>query len=325
MSEKVAEEGDLQHQLILKAARKAGVEVNDQSALLGCPAAWLHSGNKTELLVRGIPTSWISMKTRFLCDYKQLSKEVFKQLGIPYAQSILFRDPGDIRIAEFITAGNKYVCKPQIAANGVGVRMNLETASDVLEYWETHRELGEEFLLEEQLEGDDIRIQVIGGEIAAACVREPAFVTGDGQATLIGLIEERRVVMEQQNPANKLDLDDTSMKLIADQRLSLDSIPDAGQKVWLKLVSNMGQGGVATDITDKLHPLYHRWVDEISRLMEAPYFALDLIGRKPSANPVEAVKALEINAQAEWLHHTFSEGRTHDLASEVVDALFDIH
>jgi cyanophycin synthetase len=33
-------------------------------------------------------------------------------------------------------------------------------------------------------------------------------------------------------------------------------------------------------------------------------------------------KVLELNARPEWLHHTFSERRTHDVAALILESLF---
>ena len=84
----------------------------------------------------------------------------------------------------------------------------------------------------------------------------------------------------------------------------------------------MGQGGVATDVTDQLHPRYHDWVRRIVEFLNVGYFALDIIGESAAADPLNTAKALEINAKPEWMHHTFSEVRTHDIAEILLDVVF---
>ena len=41
--------------------------------------------------------------------------------------------------------------------------------------------------------------------------------------------------------------------------------------------------------------------------------ALDAMTPDPGLDPVDHAHVLEINARADWLHHTFSERRTHDI------------
>ena len=191
------------------------------------------------------------------------------------------------------------------------------------DYWQRHRDSASSFLLEEQVEGQDLRLQVIGGRLAASCIRIPAHVVGDGRTTLGRLVEERQRVVHEQNPADSLDLDRASFALIEDQGLTLDSVPEAGRRVWLKTVTNIGQGGVAVDIGDQVHSGYRDWVRRIVDFCGATFFALDVMCQDPAQDPAESgAVAIELNAMAEWTHHAYSEGGTRELGSVVIDAAF---
>jgi len=211
------------------------------------------------------------------------------------------------------------VLKPAVGTNGVGVDTKIFGAEDFRKYGISSNQAGP-FLLEEFVGGDDLRLQIIGGKIVAACIREPAFVKGDGESTLLELIEQRRKEVHVQNPANRLDIDEQTQALIKEQEVRLDSVIEKNIKVRLKEIANMGQGARAFDVTDKIDPMVKKWVEVISTELQAPYFALDLISGDISN--IETYKALELNIRAEWMHHTFSEGRTHDLAKVVIDELF---
>lgn len=322
--EEQAKEGDLQHDLVLKAARNRGIHITDVSEQMLCKAAMLELNGQVELVVQGVISSSMSLKTKAFCDYKQLTKSVFEHLHIPSPASILFFGPDDPGLQDFLQEGRTYVCKPQDACNGTGVEMGITSLQQVHDYWDRCHHLEKAFLLEEQVEGMDLRFQVIDRRIAASCIRVPAHVIGDGRHTLMELVELRREVMRQQNPSNRLELDRASLVLLEEQRLSLDSIPEKGYRVQLKKVSNMGQGGHAIDVTDEIHPLYHEWVQRIVEFCDASFFALDLLCQDHTKNPETNAVALEINALAEWVHHTFSEGRTHDLGQLVIDTTFKL-
>ncbi len=317
-----AEEGDLQHELVLAAARERGVEIADVSAEMGCRAAVLEHKGQVELLVKGVMASAMTLKTKHLCDFKELTKRVFRALRIPCPRGVLFSSPDDPAVAEFLVDGPTCVCKPQVAANGLGVEMGITSVEQVRAYWDRCGHLDCAFLLEEQLDGVDLRIQVIGGRIAAACVRVPAHVVGDGEHTLAQLIERRREVMREQNPANRLELDHASHALLEAQGVTLDSVPAEGREVRLKRVANIGQGGHAIDVSDEIHPHYRDWVARVVTFCDASYFALDVVCRDYTEDPETQAVALELNALAEWAHHTFSERRTHDLGRLVIDAAF---
>ena len=313
----------MQHNLILKAAVARGISVKDVSSEMNCDAAVLSLGDQSELLVRGTLTSLINVRSQHYCDNKALTKHAFDYLNIPAPGSIVFQNPEAENIKNFLAPGKKYVCKPPDGTNGIGVEMNIASIEEVANYWQSHHQDKKDvFLLEEQIEGEDLRVQVVGGKIVAVCTREPAHVLGDGQTRLKDLISHYQIIVRTQNPSNDLVVDETTQRLLKEQDLKMVDIPEAGQKVMLKELANMAQGAVAIDKTDAFHPGFQHWVDKLVEYLGTPYFAIDIIAPDLSAAPTEKAYALEINARPEWMHHTFSRGRTHDMAELVLDSVF---
>lgn len=313
----------IQHQKILAAAQKLGIAVKDVSDSMGKDAAVLEINGQSELLVRGTPSSVISVRSQYYCDNKALTKEAFSHLGIPAPKSVLFKNPDDPQLLDFFKQGNTYVCKPPDGTNGVGVEMNITTLKAVSDYLKKYKSQDNTvFMIEEQVPGEDLRVQVIGGKIVAVCTREPAHVIGDGKTSLEKLILNLQKKVRAQNPANDLVVDKTTNDLIADQHLVMTDIPEAGRTVVLKELANMAQGALAIDKTDAFHPGFQLWIDKLVDYLGTPYFAIDIIAKDLGAPPESGAYALEINARPEWLHHTFSEVRTHDLPTIVLNSIF---
>lgn len=315
-------EGEGQHRLIVEEARRRGIATESKTESFGRTATLLKSGSKEELLIQGIPESWMSLPASKQCDDKQLTKALFQKLDIPTLDSIVFTDPEELVAAGVFDGQKQFVCKPTIGTNGVGVGFEMRSIDDVKKYYKANAHLGPAFLLEEQHDGYDLRIQVIDSLITAACIRLPAYVTGDGSKSLKQLITERRRVVQLQNPANDLVVDRETALLISSQGLTLNSIIPGDEEVQLKRISNMAQGGHAIDVTDEIAPGFSNWVETISLELDSGYFALDIMCNDHTTLIGDSAKGLEINIRAEWMHHTFSERRTHDLAKTVVDALF---
>ena len=84
------------------------------------------------------------------------------------------------------------------------------------------------------------------------------------------------------------------------------------------------QNGHAVDYTEEIHPRYHDWTKRIVDHLDASFMAIDVICEDPTLDPEGTAYVLEINALAEWAHHTFSERRTHDLAGLVIDLAFGL-
>lgn len=313
-----------QHKLLIEKAKHLGVKVTDVSEMMEFPFAILEHNGISELIRDGVPTSFINVRSQFYCDNKQLTKKVFEKLGIPYPNSIILSSRDFLKLEGFLKPNRRYVCKPLDGTNGIGVVTEISALSEIKRYSEEHGDLYHLFMVEDQLEGQDLRIQVLGGKIKAACIREPAYVIGNGKDALETLIEKRRAVMRKQNPANLLEIDSSSRKLLEQQKIQLRDIPDNDRKVQLKYVSNMSQGGIATDVTDEIHPIYHDWVEKMVDYLKVGFFGLDIMTINHKKNPVNNAKVLEINARAEWLHHTFSENRKHDMGAMILKEVFGI-
>jgi len=274
----------------------------------------------------GTPLDQLSYQAFYVAANKQLCKSFFDKLDISHPKSMIFKDM-DVSAAQitgFMEPNKSYVCKPLDGSEGIGVCMNITNKAELASAWNEWKNEYHEFMLEEQKEGSDLRIQVIGGKMVAACVREPAFVIGDGVSSLAQLVEARQAQVIKQNPVNKLELDTASFELLKKQNVSLDSVLAKGEKIRLKYVANMSQGAVSTDITEEMHADYNLWIERISKEFNWSIYALDVLTKDYTTAPTQdSAWAIEINGQPYWYHHTFSERRTHNIAKMILEHVFD--
>lgn len=312
----------LQHTKLLNTAQNLDITVTDVSQLMKRDAAILTYKKDTELIIDGVPMSWINVSSQFYCDNKQLTKLAYEALNIRYPKSIIFSKFDENHLQTFLKNGQVYICKPLDGTNGIGVELGIENLQMVADYYEKYQHLNTRFLLEEYVKGDDLRIQVIGGKIIAACIRKPAFVIGNGQDSLERLIAKRQAVMTKQNPNNILAIDKSTEALLAAQQVSIGDIPENNRTIQLKYVSNIAQGGVPIDVSDEIHPLYHQWAEDLATYLGTGYMGLDFITPNHKENPINQSAILEINARADWVHHTFSERRTHNITYIILKQLF---
>ena len=114
----------------------------------------------------------------------------------------------------------------------------------------TDHVIGEEFVV-----GSDLRIIVIGDEVAAAAVRRPPRITGDGQHTVRELIQRlsrRRAAAT--GGESRIPIDDETRRCLQMQGYGLDSVVDDGVVLEVRKTANLHTGGTIHDVTDKLHP-----------------------------------------------------------------------
>lgn len=312
---------------LIEKAEQLGIEIDLLEDYATDNILLTHQGKAILFSKDGAPLNQLSCQAFYIANDKQYCKRIFEKLGISHPKSIIFNqiDTEMSKIRAFMKQNELYVCKPLDGTEGEGVCMNIQNLNDLNAAWNQWKHKYSCFILEEQKDYGDLRIQVIAGKIVAACVREPASVIGDGASILSDLVKAQNKSIQKNNPANKLELDTASMELIKKQDLSLDSIPPKGQKVVLKYVANMNQGALAIDITDQIHPDYQLWIEKLAKELELRIFALDVLTKDYRLAPTEETAwALEINAMPYWFHHTFSEVRQHDIASMILKDVFEI-
>lgn len=315
---------DLHQTSLITAARRYGVQAEDLSDTLGHDVVRYHFDGQSQVVRAGKIFESLSSLSEFLCQEKHVCKAVLAEIGIPSPAGIQFDDADASRdaIKDLLGRAAPLVLKPSASEGGEGVFADLRSFDAVRQRWHTQRNIHPHFILEEQVAGIDLRIHVIAGQVVAACVREAAYVKGDGTRAVTTLVTARQAVIRTQNPQNRLELDDASDRLLATQGLTRDSVPASGQRVVLASINNLALGGVATDCTDDIHARYATWARDMATRFNLAVFAIDVLTEDPTRDPNDAARVIEINAKPDWLHHTFSERRQHDIARLLLEHLF---
>lgn len=317
---------DLHTVRLIEAAERLGIVVTDLHERWFIDAIRLTYQGREEYVIDGRNFSSLIEQADALCRHKQATKDVMAELGLPVPASVVFDEysPHADVIADFLQRYCPAVVKPVDAAHGRGVEMGIETPAQVESYYNSHRDDDPLFLLEEQVAGDDLRMLAIGGRLAAACSRRPARVIGDGARTVAELITVRNAELAVHNPCNRIEVDQQVDDLLGEQGLDLHAIIAAGRAVQLKRVANIAQGGAVIDCTDDLHPGYADCIRLVGERLQMKVFALDAITTDHTRDPMTHAKFMEINCKSDWLHHTFSERRQHDVPTMILRDLFDI-
>ena len=315
-------------QALIQAAHRLGIEtvVERDPARDACDRVIYRIGERSVTIIDGCIYPGLTPQVDALCANKHRTKSVFRYCGIPSPHSIqvdrhavTLQQEIEAFIADF-SIGSQFVCKPTQGTNGEGVSMGLTDVESLITA--IQRTAADTLVIEEQADGRDLRLQIIGDRIVAACIREPAYVIGDGQSSVQQLMAARDLFIQSQNPQNRLIVTDETLQLLEKAGMTLDDCPATGEKVSVKQVANIGQGGMAIDVTDTLHERFQIWVECLARNLPLDIFGLDLISPDPETDPLENnTVALEINAQPQWLHHTFSERRQHNIPKLILEYL----
>ena len=61
--------------------------------------------------------------------------------------------------------------------------------------------------------------------------------------------------------------------------LALDTVPKAGETIYLRRVANISAGGVSINVTDKIHPKNIEMVESIAKFFKVKCLGIDVLAK----------------------------------------------
>jgi len=308
---------------IVRAAQARGIptrRLNDHSLVQ------LGYGSKQHRILAA-ETDRTSAIAESIVQDKELTKQLLMSIGVPVPQGRPVTNAEDAWQAA-LEIGVPVVVKPQDGNQGRGVAVNLSTREQIYAAFASAKDEGTKILVEKFAPGCDYRLLIINQQLVAAARREPPQVTGDGRRSITQLVAEvnrdPRRGEDHATSLNKIPLDDIAKGVLAEQGLKVDSIPAAGQSVLLRRNANLSTGGLATDVTDIVHPeVAARAIDAV-RMVGLDIAGVDIVATDISM-PLEAQSAVivELNAAPGLrMHLEPSYGKGRPVGEAIVNMMF---
>ena len=256
---------------------------------------------------------------------KDLTKDLLRACGVPVPEGRLAENPADAWEAA-CDIGVPVVVKPSDGNHGRAVSINLTTRTEIEAAWHAADKEGSGVLVERFVPGNEHRLLVVGGKVAAAIHGEAVYIIGDGRSTVEQLIDlqinsDPRRGDQEDCPLNPILYDqEPGVRLeLARQGYQRDSIPAAGKKVLVQR-----NGNVAIDVTDQVHPQVAAAATLAARVVGLDIAGVDLVAEdvgRPLAEQQGAI--VEINAGPGLLMHLKpAEGQPRPVGRAIIDHLF---
>lgn len=283
-------------------------------------------GKNQKRIQATVASTTSNIAVEIACD-KEDTKQLLEQANVPNPKGVIVRQEEDIASA---IRGLRFplVTKPLNGNHGRGASTNLQDLEEVIEGFRAAQQHSRSVIIERFLVGYDFRALVINYKFVAAARRTPAAVTGDGKSTI-----EELITIENQNPKRgyghenvltRIDIDPATVHYLAARNLTPQSIPAAGEEVWLKPTANLSTGGTSTDVTDYVHPSNVILFERIARLIGLDICGIDIIAQDLSTPLVEnGGGVIEVNAGPGFrMHLDPAEGLPRNVAEPVIDMLY---
>jgi cyanophycin synthetase len=256
---------------------------------------------------------------------KDLTKELLSACGVPVPEGRIVDSPADAwAAAEDI--GVPVVVKPSDGNHGRGVSTELMTREEVEAAYPLADAEGSEVLVERFIRGNEHRLLVVGGRLAAAARGETVSLMADGKSTIRQLIDTQinsdpRRGASEEFPLDVLLVDEyPSVRFeLERQGYNAESIPPQGKQVLVQR-----NGNVAFDVTDEVHPEVAAAVTLAARIVGLDIAGVDLVATDISRPLAEQGAAIvEINAGPSLLMHLKpATGKARPVGKAIIDNLF---
>jgi cyanophycin synthetase len=279
--------------------------------------------------IRATMTSLTPALAVDIASDKKLTNQLLAAAGLPVPRSEVVRTEDDA-IATARRTGFPVVTKPLDGNHGRGVSLDVRTDRDARRGFKRAREESRRgvVVVESFVQGNDYRVLVIGGRMAAVAQRVPAHVIGDGKHTVEELVEitnqDPRRGIGHEKVLTKIKVDDPAVELLKKQGYSLEDVPEEEAFVKLASTGNMSTGGISIDRTFEAHEENVEIAEEAARVVGLDVAGIDFLTPDISQPVRETGGAIvEVNAAPGFRMHTHpTEGESQYVAKPVIDLLF---
>ncbi len=219
-----------------------------------------------------------------ICEDKWLTYDVLEKNNLPTAKSVYLSRHSflDIKPSDISHLKMPLIIKPLSEWHGKGVMMCITSMKELREKLSESFKLYHDMIIQEQIEGDEVRLIIVKWEVVIAYKRIPASIIGDN----IHTIKELTIIENKSNPLRGtgyesplvyIKIDDELISYIKKQGLTIDSIPSDAQEVQLRWNSNTGTWWTMKNVMDTLHVSTKKACIEAANLLGLEISGVDII------------------------------------------------
>ena len=226
------------------------------------------------------------------CDDKAVTHRILRRAKLRVPEQLAVTE---VAQAEgFLDQFGAVVVKPARGEQGVGISVDVRDPQALHAAIDDARKYCDVVLLEEYVQGTDLRIIVINGEVVAAATRRPPRIQGTGQATIRELIEKQSRRREAATDGeSSIPIDRETLRCVQNAGYELDETLPYGEHLTVRKTANLHTGGTIHDVTAKLHPNLAKAAINAASAIDIPVTGLDLIVSDPGAEDYAIIEANE--------------------------------
>jgi D-alanine-D-alanine ligase-like ATP-grasp enzyme len=182
-----------------------------------------------------------------IADSKTRTAMVAARMNIPMPAQTTCHDIRDAR--KFLSLHKMIVTKPALGSGGKGVSIAVSSLEELERDYAYAKSYSHQVVVQQHIEGSDVRLLVIDGTFCSAVIRKPAHVIGDGHSSIEELIhiENTSDIRNDSTLSTLLHINPhAARRYLGD---NIENIPPTGKEVRVIGPANVSLGGSLHEAT----------------------------------------------------------------------------
>ncbi len=226
------------------------------------------------------------------CDDKRLTAEILSDAGLSVPEEQIYEN--DDEALEFLNKHQRIVIKPASGEQGKGVSVDLRDPQTTLQAIRNAEQFDSTVLMQQFVEGLDLRIVVINMDVVAAAVRKPAEIIGTGKHNIEQLLEKLSRRREAATDGEStIPLDHETERCVQSAGYTMNDVLPKGQVLRVRKTANLHTGGTIHDVTDQLSQTLREVACQAAAALEIPVVGMDFIVPNVQGDKYHIIEANE--------------------------------
>lgn len=217
-------------------------------------------------------------KIRNLCIDKNLSNKFVESLGISIPHTKFLQKDDNLTVEDangLLKKYKKLIVKPVDSTLSRGLTMNIVSAESLYDAIDFARQTSASVVIQEQVEGEEIRFVVMEGKVEAALLRRTARVVGDGKSSVAKLIEIENKAREKLT-FKHIKYPPLSESIVDRILLGSSQILPKGEVLELSRATMVRNGASVYDVFSQVDRSYINSVEKIVKELGAKFIVVDV-------------------------------------------------
>jgi cyanophycin synthetase len=241
---------------------------------------------------------------------KALSQQLLRRFGLPVPAHVVYSLSELHRAEVFLSRLEKpVVVKPTRGGGGLGITTGIQDAVGLRRATLLAAREARQFMVEEQVLGDNYRFLYLDGELIDVVRRDPPTVIGDGSRSVRDLIAQEnrtRLTGPAYTALSPLQAND---RYLRSKGIDLRYVPESGQALTVKRAINQNAARDNHRVTAGVHPSYRELGGRVHAVLPIKLLGIDVITPSVAVPLEESGGAINEVNTTPGLHH-------HDLVAE---------